>query len=556
MDIAGAVVFLVTQSGQGAPLAEPVAAWGMLNHLQFFGLWPEDLPAAARDAYWADRQNVMYQWHDLNGDRLIQDDEWIFTPADRTKLKVPWRSYSGNWVDEDLTFWTISERNDMVVSFGVKEWKKDVPLYAPFTETEPLLNLDEVACNRVMPDGDALYLNFGGPFDSVSPAAMEKRLKTGEKMWTYARAHHGLQAALPVAGDVTVPLLWQSIARTPEGLGLLFINGYFGQYFLLDTDGLYVGALCKDSRTGPHRGPDVILMENFNGTFFRNKQNGKYYAIGGDTDARIWEVTGVSTLRKSTAPLTIRPEDAQRREQAARGAPGGAGDQAPLRIARVAPGFNPATVAAWDLSKAVAWDAGAGRTAKVALARDEANLYALYQVADSSPMVNGGKDWSTLLKTGDTCEIMLATNPDAEAKRDRPVAGDMRLLFSVLEGQPVAVLYEAVARPGEEKAPQSFNSPWTAAVFERVVLLKSAKVQVARTEGGYVLSATVPLSDLGFSPSAGMKTRGDVGVLFSNQGGTQTAIRTYYFNHNTGITGDLPSEARLQPLDWSTLELE
>ena len=53
--------------------------------------------------------------------------------------------------------------------------------------------------------------------------------------------------------------------------------------------------------------------------------------------------------------------------------------------------------------------------------------------------------------------------------------GDMRLLFSVLEGKPVCALYEARVRQAD-KAPKTFTSPVGHETFERMVILKGAQV--------------------------------------------------------------------------------
>ncbi|MDD5704939.1 MAG: sugar-binding protein [Kiritimatiellae bacterium] len=565
VDLGGAVVFLVKEVG-GVPVGEPVAAWGTLPLLQFNGIRAEDLPAEAREKYWPTRnKQTMFQWHDLNGDRLIQDDEWTFSIVADSRLKAHCGFYWGNWSDDSLTFWTRSyDPENQVVAWRVKEWKGDVPIYTPYADLEPTFKLGARDLQAAIPDKDGVYINRDDVFGSqVKRGSVEKRDMQGELLWSYARSYSGLNAPLPSAGDMPCAGL-RTMARTPDGLSLLFFNAYYGQYFLMEGDGLYVGALCKDSRTGPKCGPDTILMENFNGHFFRNKDDGKYYAIGGDTDARIWEVTGIDTLKKGTMPLTIRPEDAASSAAALRKDNAGKTGPADIRVRKVPSGFRAEDPAAWDLTDTVAWDAGAGRTAKAALAHDGANLYAIYQVADTSPMANGGKEWETLFKCGDTCEIMLAANPGADATRSEPAAGDMRLLFSVMEDQPIAVMYEAVARPGEEKAPRAFNSASRGFPFDRVVQLKNAVVKVAKAADGYVLSAVVPLKDIGFvltadtstGLGAGLKTKGDVGVLFSNDGGTVTARRTYYFNQNTSITGDLPSEAQLQPASWGVVEVE
>ncbi|MDD5704931.1 MAG: hypothetical protein PHR35_03340 [Kiritimatiellae bacterium] len=103
-------------------------------------------------------------------------------------------------------------------------------------------------------------------------------------------------------------------------------------------------------------------------------------------------------------------------------------------------------------------------------------------------------------------------------------------------------------RPVERKgrpARRVHRGGWAARILASLGCLLAAR-----------LVAAVTLKDLGLVATAGLKTKGDVGVLFSNDGGTVTARRTYYFNQNTSITGYLPSEAQLQPANWGTVEVE
>ncbi len=56
-------------------------------------------------------------------------------------------------------------------------------------------------------------------------------------------------------------------------------------------------------------------------------------------------------------------------------------------------------------------------------------------------MSRNSQYWQTRFKTGDAVDLQLGANPDANAKRIDAVRGDLRLLISVLDGKPVAVLY-------------------------------------------------------------------------------------------------------------------
>ena len=53
-------------------------------------------------------------------------------------------------------------------------------------------------------------------------------------------------------------------------------------------------------------------------------------------------------------------------------------------------------------------------------------------------------------------------------------------------------------------------------------------------------------------PSGGL--RGDLGVVFSDAGGSRSVLRTYYANKDTAIVNDIPSEARLAPHKWVRIE--
>jgi hypothetical protein len=194
----------------------------------------------------------------------------------------------------------------------------------------------------------------------------------------------------------------------------------------------------------------------------------------------------------------------------------------------------------------------------MALAYDEQTLYAAFEVADASPMRNQGGDSSLLFKTGDACDVMRATDPAADPQRKGPAPGDLRLLFSVLQGKPVCVLYESKLRADGKrgKTLKTFTSPTGQEAFDRVVVLDAARVAIERSEKGYVLEAAVPLAAIGFSAKPGVKTKADLGVLFSNDGGGRTVRRAYVANQDTSIVEDAPSEARLQPAKWATLRVD
>ena len=372
----------------------------------------------------------------------------------------------------------------------------------------------------------------------------------------------GLEAPLAKPGNVVGAMKFVGKARVrvgglfrPKMLTLIAVNGYFGHFNVLSQDGLWVTHLCKDNRYGPPADATTVWPENFSGCFFRNRDDGKVYLIAGDTDARIWEITGLKTIRTASAAFPLSEADHKQALAAALRRQGVSTETPPIRLRREKAVQINGDLDDWDMSAAVEVDAGKERGAKVALACDDKHLLVAFKVRDASPMKNGGGDFALLFKTGDCCDVLLAADPRANPERTRPAAGDIRLLFSVLEGEPTCVLYQPVLAGGKRE-PRMFSSPVSAEPFDRVVQLASAKVAVKRSDKGYVLEAAVPLKEIGLAPDAGAVLRGDVGVIFSDPGGHRNVLRAYYTNKQSAIVNDIPSEARLEPQKWGVIRVE
>jgi hypothetical protein len=129
------------------------------------------------------------------------------------------------------------------------------------------------------------------------------------------------------------------------------------------------------------------------------------------------------------------------------------------------------------------------------------------------------------------------------------VAGDLRLLITMVANKTKAVLYRPVVpgTPDAEKVP--FSSPWRTIIFDKVEDV-SSKVKLAFDKtGNYEIS--VKLDTLGFTPTVGMKVKGDIGILRGSDG--QTTARIYWSNKATAIVADVPSEAELLPGLWGTM---
>lgn len=168
--------------------------------------------------------------------------------------------------------------------------------------------------------------------------------------------------------------------------------------------------------------------------------------------------------------------------------------------------------------------------------------------------MNNGREWTKLFATGDTVDIQFACDAKADPKRREPVIGDKRLLIAPHEGKAIAVLYEH-RKPGG-KNPIEFTSPWRGAKVDEVRQISGAKIEVKTDPNGYALTADLPLAELGLALSPGQKLRADFGVTFGDAAGTDTNLRSYWSNQNTGLVDDIPGEIMLTPNLWGTVEVK
>jgi len=529
--------------------AEPLTAIIDSGHLRFH------LPEWFREKLKLSDSQTLW-WVDRNGDTFLQQDEILIEPV-ATAL----RNYWGPWVDDDLSFW--NNWGNAVFHVAPKEWLPNgTPVYPKPTETRPLFKALGDQVHYVMPDGDTVYLleQQGGNSQTgkgTAWRAISRYTLDGKRLWAYRRVWlgFGLEAPLSKPGDVVGAMKFIGKVKLSKELTLIGVNGYFGQFNLLSSDGLWVASLCKDNRYGPKADVTTVWPENFSGFLFRNRDDAKVYLIAGDTDARIWEITGLDAVRVAEGKLELTEGDRRSAVEVAMRRQGVATELAPIRLRPAKGVVADGRLDDWDMKAAVAIEAGPERGAKVALAFDDQRLLVAFDVRDASPMKNGGDDLALLFKTGDACDVMLACDPKADPGRTQPARGDVRLLFSVLEGKPVCVLYETVLRGGERK-PRLLSSPTGAVSFDRVVALDAAQVAIVRTAEGYALEAAVPLAAIGFEPQPALITKGDVGVIFSDPGGSRNVLRAYYANQETAIVNDIPSEARLTPDKWGILRVE
>ena len=137
----------------------------------------------------------------------------------------------------------------------------------------------------------------------------------------------------------------------------------------------------------------------------------------------------------------------------------------------------------------------------------------------------------------------------------------MRILLVPGEKKPIAVRYLPVKANAKPEEAVTFESPVRSVRFASVKTLSSDAAQIVftPTPTGYVCEARLKCDEIALKNAANeLLLRGDIGVLFSNDGGETTQSRAYLFDHSPGaaITADVPSEAQIRPAEWGEWLLE
>lgn len=551
-------------------LAIPCAAlgrandWSLLKEENFKPRWPRGVDLVGQGA----RSQALFAWCDRNGDGHAQPDEVQFINA----------VSGGVTVMPDLSF-VVSRVDDKAMRYApVRFTSQQVPLYD--------LASGEVLASGVQgpvssggdqalagPDGWTVLTNAPKPFAPESLGGLKK----GVPMWSYPSLWHGLHASHEAPtpefpGELigTTRLLGGFVSPRGSAVGPLWcINGNMGNMYLFTLDGLFVTQLFQDVRQGrswsmpvAQRGMllnDLTLHDENFWPSITQTSDGQVYLVDGARTS-IVRVNNLDTLRRlPDTLLRITPDDLKRAGTYALETEALRQKQEPVKTLTIplrkdAPIVDGALEdwqgAEWitvdKRGVAANFDSNSkpyNVTAALAVAGDR--LYAAYRTADKDLLRNSGETPNALFKNGGALDLMIGGNPDAPQNRAQPVAGDVRLLVTLVKGRIRALLYRAVV-PGT-KEPVAFSSPWRTISLDRVDDVSDA-VQLAGANGNYELS--IPLATLGLHPREGMKLRGDVGLLRGN--GFQTLQRVYWSNKATGITADVPSEAMLTPNLWGT----
>lgn len=505
----------------------------------FYAKWPEkktqEKPGRKGEGKPWSQRGMGVLWVDRNGDGCPQQEEFDFCGD-----KLDYGGGSWGHQQNSLTLYlpVANEKQVKVVALQPKGFLSNgVPDYP--TLDEALASALPVSLTPgYKRSGVATVRDRMGRFIFNSDPDMNAYAADGSDAWSYPNkwsdVHGSHDAPLPEPGVMQGALAILGVAPFDDDGDVFFLNGNHGRCFVLTSDGLYLDEAFVDVRVSYLKNEYRLGGEIFGGSFGR-ASNGKCYVQIGHGPYRIYELSGLDQARRISGAVTVSGEQivAAERQNLRRVAERQEAKEA------VIPGT-------------IRWDKGGKFRVQVDLAADATHLHLTYRVEDASPWINNGRDWTKLFATGDSVDLQIGTDPNADPKRRQPVEGDKRLLIAPFEGQPIAVLYEH-RKPGGRN-PIEFTSPWRGERVDDVQQLAGAKIEVKPGSSGYTVHTSVPLNDLGLNLLGSPVVCADFGVTFGDAGGTDTNLRSYWSNQSTGLVDDIPGEIMLSPNLWGAVK--
>ncbi len=489
--------------------------------------------------------DFQFIWADRNGDGHPQADEVTFTPKQIQALA---------WFDRTLGVQAGATR------YEVKEY---LPNGVPVYEEKAYPNLP-VTANLRMSNGNFYSFASGGN-SAFSPA--------GERLWTYRNEGYGVHALYgcgPWRRDQVVSefdVVGTETAHAGDLGEFLVTDDNVGCWNIWTADGLLAGNLFRDIRDPKaeawsmkehERGLPLENVtagqEHFSGYFCKTADD-RYYVVAGHNHVSVVEVKGLDQFKRLKGTVKVGAADvkaalawdqARKQKEAYASA---------KLISCSLRGNTAITIdgsdSDWPASGTTMGDGSAGAEFKSMY--DENTLYLCYTVTGRGPMKNNGNDWHTYYKSGACVDLQLATRPDANPSRTTPLEGDIRLLLTVVNGKPTAVLYRSVVPGTPESEKWTTHTMVFTVAFDQVEQLSDVRLACQSSPQGYCYEAAIPLKQLGLVIEPGMRTKFDWGVLVSGKDGNEVLQRLYWANKATAIVSDVAAEAALSPNLWGTL---
>ena len=501
-------------------------------------------------------------WIDKNDDGQVQPDELV-------------RGGAGDWGETDYWGMRPSAEMDLFFTRGMGTpglrlrckgvTKEGTPLYE-FDSFEPMAG---ECCNGIgLADGSynsGSSSGRGNYFDEMRriwPEGVDRRT-----FW-FRGEHTGSWASrMPEPGLVLCPRLPHGAVDVPQIKGevVCWVSDY-GQRYLFTDDMLYVDQLFADARSESEEWPDAPRRgflanrmapgQDALGGQFTHLKDGRYLLTAGATDCRVFEVTGLDTLKRFEGEVDIRPEDVERANEIREFHTSDGKVSKSITLPRTAaPLAIDSPLAEWGAAKSFLLPVDEARFARIHVAYDDMNLYVAWDVTTPRPLANRASRWELAFKGGDAVDLMFRTpspTPGDPIIRE----GDLRVLITQWRGKITAVLYRPFSTTRKPFMFEGLDSAEKAngVPMDEVRVADEVKAAVETGKDRYVVKAEIPWSLLGGLPATDADGRIDFGVLFSDAKGV-TATRAYWSNRDTLVVTDIPTEAELKPANWGKMRL-
>jgi len=513
--------------------------WPVLDRPEFKPLWDKILVGKTK------KSNILFIWNDSNDDLKMQVNEVMLKKGTSTGVSIL----------PDLSFAIANLDNSSVQFLPEKFTKAGTPIYSIDNGKPIISGVQDAASsggNQFLIDNNGWSVVTLGikPFDRYSISGA----KNGRAMWSYPNLWPGLHAAksapLPnFSGELIGPtrLLGGLMQNNGSNSGALWaINSNHGMVYIFTSDGLFVTTLFQPMRTGKRwdtvlkRGADLKDMtlgeENFWPTITETNA-GEIYMVDGGRSSVI-KIDGLKSIeRLPDVSITIKSGNIAAKQTSLSPI---SNNSYEVQIKTVQPLVD-GLISDWKGVPEMKIDNKI--TGSIIISKDR--LYAVYKTGDKNLLKNSLEMPLAPFKTGGVLDIMIGSSAAKDVDRKLPVAGDLRLLVTLNNNKPYALVYKAVMASKSNNEGVPFSSPDRTIRFDQVNDV-SKQLKFASKEGIYEFS--IPLSILNLNPTNGLEINGDIGVLKGD--GTHTSSRIYWSNKATSIVSDVPSEAELTPSLW------
>ena len=309
--------------------------------------------------------------------------------------------------------------------------------------------------------------------------------------------------------------------------------------------------------------------ELFSGYHFLNQRNGKVYLAMGRNATTLFEIQGwtreensVRRLTTMDAAVTITAGQIAAAPDFALRTRGGA---SAAKVAQFYPagGGGPAidgSMSGWETAEPLRFGLDETRKVEVRTLYDPENLYLRWQVRlpgkFEAKQAQPVDRIFTHDRMADTLGFYLQTDSAAKPSREEGRAGDLRIVFSIVNDggklRPMALgMYPKWLGKGKA-SPLTYASPVGRVVFEHVGEVESARLgySIGADGQGFVIAAAIPRSALPMPLVFAGQTRTTVNFEATLGGRTK-----FWWADADGsasaITSDEPGEARLYPGSWT-----